>query len=217
MTDQTLAPSKYASSKMADRRERILDAARDYVAEVGYERVTTRGLAERAGVSPATLFNIYGTKEGVIAAAVEEHLAGFLGSDGPPLTSIEQLIASIRRMPKEIIQKAPYSEAMVAIFFSPEAHNPVRDTLRTTAQYKQNALFRQLKADGQLASWVDPVALSDQITNGLFAVIHDWAIARLSERELKKRLTSSTLVVLSAATTGAAAKEVARAVAQAGQ
>ncbi len=211
MTEQTVAPSRYASSKMADRRERILDAARDYVAEVGYERATTRGLAERAGVSPATLFNIYGSKEGVIAAAVEDHLAGFLGGDGPPLTSIAQLIGSVKRMPKEILRIPHYSEAMAAIYFSPDVDNAVRDTLRATAQSKQSALITHLGETDQLADWVDPAPLNDQLTNGLFAVIHDWAIGRISNSELKKRLLSTALVILSAATTGAAADEVARA------
>ena len=209
----TLAPApqaKYASTKMADRRARILKAARKYVADVGYESVTTRGLAERAGVSPATLFNIYGSKEALIAASVEDHLAGFLGRSGPPLTSVGQLIASIKRMPKEIIALAPYSEAMVAIYFSSETDNPVRDTLRETAQSKQSALFHILKERGELADWIDPAALSDQITNGLFAVIHDWAIGRLSDADLGKRLLSVTLVVLAAATKGAAAGETAR-------
>lgn len=209
MNDQAFATAKYASSKMADRRARILDAARQYVAEVGYDRVTTRGLAQRAAVSPATLFNIYGSKEGVIAASVEDHLAAFLGGEGPPLTSIGQLIESVKRMPKEILRIPFYSEAMVAIYFSPEQNNPVRDALRATAQSKQSSLFQTLKKRGQLVAWADPAAVSDQLTNSLFAVIHDWSIGRISERELSRRLLSSTLVVLSASTIGKAAREVA--------
>ncbi len=213
MTQAPATTAKYASSKMADRRERILEAARDYVAEVGYGRVTTRGLAERAGVSPATLFNIYGSKEALIAASVEDHLAGFLGRSGPPLTSVEQLMASIKRMPKEIIRKAPYSRAMVAIYFSPETDNPVRDTLRATAQSKQTALLRVLSETGQLKKGMDPDDLSDQLTNGLFAVIHDWALGRLSDAALKKRLLMTARLTLSSALNGAAAEQLVRAAA----
>jgi AcrR family transcriptional regulator len=216
MPAQNLATTKYDSAKMADRRARILEAARDYVAEVGYDRVTTRGLAERAGVSPATLFNIYGAKENLFAAAVQEHLSGFLGGSGPVIGTISQLAASVERMPDEIYRVPEYAKAVAAVFFSTEQDNPVREALRATAQAKQTPLLRNLRDGGQLAEWADPDVISDQLTNGLFAVIHDWTIGRISRRDMKQRLLTSGLVVLGAATKGDAAKEVARLAEEAG-
>lgn len=57
----------------AERRRRsegsILSAARELLAERGFERTTIRGVAERAGVDPALVMQHFGTKDGLFAAA----------------------------------------------------------------------------------------------------------------------------------------------------
>lgn len=56
----------------ADRRKRILQAARILFAESGPENTTIDSIAERAGVSGVTVHNYYGTKSGVLLALVAE-------------------------------------------------------------------------------------------------------------------------------------------------
>jgi AcrR family transcriptional regulator len=51
-------------------REMILEAARAALVRVGYERITTRRIAEEAGVNIATLHYYFGTKEALLAATV---------------------------------------------------------------------------------------------------------------------------------------------------
>ena len=52
-------------------RDRIMVAARDVFASVGYDRATVRMIAERASVAPAMLIRYFGSKEGVFAASVQ--------------------------------------------------------------------------------------------------------------------------------------------------
>ncbi|MEP3050633.1 MAG: TetR/AcrR family transcriptional regulator [Erythrobacter sp.] len=49
-----------------ERRERIFSAAHKIIAEHGYDRLTTRGLAEAAGVTAPTLYNLVGSKEEIV-------------------------------------------------------------------------------------------------------------------------------------------------------
>ena len=58
------------SSKMpsADRRTAIISAARRIFVEKGFERTTTRSLAEAAGVSEALLFKHFPNKEALYSA-----------------------------------------------------------------------------------------------------------------------------------------------------
>ncbi len=56
----------------ADRRQRILQAARTLFAEAGHESITIEAIADRAGVSGVTVHNYYGTKSGVLLALVAE-------------------------------------------------------------------------------------------------------------------------------------------------
>lgn len=53
---------------MNERRDRILDAARSIIAESGFDSLTTRGLAQIAGVSAPTLYNLIGGKDDIVRA-----------------------------------------------------------------------------------------------------------------------------------------------------
>jgi AcrR family transcriptional regulator len=57
-----------------ERRERILDAAEALVREAGGVAFGMRELAERAGLSQATPFNLFGSKGAILAALVERSL-----------------------------------------------------------------------------------------------------------------------------------------------
>ena len=74
-TGTTLKPdtaqkaSRYASDAMAERRARILETARDMLVEEG-GKFTMRDLAKRSGVALATLYNIFGSQDELVAQAV---------------------------------------------------------------------------------------------------------------------------------------------------
>ena len=74
-------------------RDRIVAAARQVFADVGYERATVRAIAEQASVVPAMLIRYFGSKEGVFAASVQVDLelpdlsAAEPGMLGPMLVS----------------------------------------------------------------------------------------------------------------------------------
>ena len=60
--------------KQEDRRQRILAAARDMVADHGYDGMVMSQVAEQAGVSPTTLYNLYNTKDELVLEALRELL-----------------------------------------------------------------------------------------------------------------------------------------------
>lgn len=57
------------------RRERLLDAARDVFLEQGYASASVNEIVTRAGGSLATLYKLFGNKEGLFMAAMERHVA----------------------------------------------------------------------------------------------------------------------------------------------
>src|SRR5262249_18492928 len=72
----------------ADRRKRILAAARDVFLERGYANASIDAVVERSGGSKATVYQLFGNKEGLLAALVAEgaeelaHLVEALPLDG---------------------------------------------------------------------------------------------------------------------------------------
>ncbi len=69
------APAKRAKTKWGDREQRrtdILDAARARITTAGYLSLNMRDLAAAAGVSPATLYSYFATKEELFATLYAE-------------------------------------------------------------------------------------------------------------------------------------------------
>jgi len=62
--------------RSAETRGRILEAALDCLAELGYAGTTTTAIAERAGVSRGAQLHHFPTRASLIAAAVEHLYAG---------------------------------------------------------------------------------------------------------------------------------------------
>ena len=63
--------------KLPDTRTRILLAARDIFTEEGYDRATTRRIAQEANVNEVTLYRHFGNKENLFISVVNEFSAVF--------------------------------------------------------------------------------------------------------------------------------------------
>ena len=61
--------------RMERNRERILQAALELFQVHGIKKTTTNDIARKAGVSPATVYNHFGSKEDLVRAAVKYFLA----------------------------------------------------------------------------------------------------------------------------------------------
>ncbi len=56
----------------ADRRQRILSAARELIRETGDAGLSMRAIAARANVSLATPYNLFGSKRAIVTAVLED-------------------------------------------------------------------------------------------------------------------------------------------------
>jgi AcrR family transcriptional regulator len=64
--------------RAADRTPAILDAAKDLLGEVGYDRLRIQDVADRAGAGLATLYRRWPTKQALIADAISHHADALL-------------------------------------------------------------------------------------------------------------------------------------------
>ena len=109
---------------MGRTRSALLQATADCVARYGIRKTTMVDVASKSGVAKATLYNHFRTKDDVLAAMVEHHLAELVGvcvataaADGLPaaLTLAAQQLAS-----SPPLRKAAESEqALLAPLLTP--------------------------------------------------------------------------------------------------
>src|ERR1700733_13441578 len=66
------------ASARSDTRSKIVDVAARLLREQGPAAVTTRGVAEAAGVQAPTIYRLFGDKDGLLDAVAEHALAAYV-------------------------------------------------------------------------------------------------------------------------------------------
>jgi AcrR family transcriptional regulator len=85
-TTATTAPADPGGARTAtddELRERIVQAAAELLARGGRGAVTTRAVAADVGVSPPTIYRLFGEKNGLLSAVAEYGYARFLAAKRP--------------------------------------------------------------------------------------------------------------------------------------
>ena len=80
-----------------ERRQRILESARDILREAGHQGLSIRTLAERANVTTPTIYNLVGSKQEILLALSDEtirelELAHHVSTTVDPIEKAEEVI-----------------------------------------------------------------------------------------------------------------------------
>ncbi len=76
MLDET-APATRRETSKAERRQRIVEATTSLLRESGFGAVSMLQVAERAGVSPATVYNLFETKAAILQQVFDRDLSEY--------------------------------------------------------------------------------------------------------------------------------------------
>lgn len=104
-------PRRELNARQADTLERLLVAARVELDEVGHDTLTIRTVAARAGVSSATAYNYFASRDHLFAELFWRHLAA---DEGPRLTgrsSTRRLQQTTRHLAETIASAPPLAAA----------------------------------------------------------------------------------------------------------
>jgi AcrR family transcriptional regulator len=204
----------------AERRARILTAARAAITRDGYDGLTMRELARAARVSVPTLYNLFGGKDAILTALLEAAAArlaalppvgdSFMARGG---ASFELGMAMIEAEP------ALYrAAARVFLDFTP-AHtaDPAQTANATRAMRRRvedgyvavmAANLAAAKAAGQLADWADPHTVATHMFSIFISAFLGWALGEFDLEMFRLAGLSGTCHVLAGAARGAFADDV---------
>ena len=209
------ARTAYASADMRIRRERILDAVRALIGARGQANFTMRDLARESGVAISTLYEVHGGKEALVAAALCDHYAERLKTLAPPAgdDAVADHIHHQIAMIEATFDFRHQSIAAILLYFSATPKLMIRDRLRAISNTHNAALLARIAAAGDLRGWADIATIAYQMTQANFALLHDWAIGRMSDPDLRAHGPLAQLVLLASVSSGAAALSVERLIA----
>lgn len=138
----------YRSDRQLRREANILAVTREALAAKGYDGVTMNALAEEAGVTKRTLYNLYGGKDELLHAAVGEVIARYRGLDATVAPGITAIIESRKTAVAEVIATPAYSDAMTrALVQTPDDHPLTTALLSDSLEFTREHLCCAAQAD----------------------------------------------------------------------
>ena len=195
------------AKSIAQRKQRILDAARAIIARDGIEGLTTRGLAEAAGVTVPTLYNLIGDKQAIVAAMATdavEQVWDRLEFDrrATPLEMadavIDEAFAEIQSDP-DFTRSAMLGLASLGTPFAyrPGCDDPGAYNARRSVDMAEFAC-RAAQRLGQLRGNVPSRELAIQMFATYRAALDDWMHGAIDENEMLRRQRAGFYMVLAA-------------------
>ena len=176
-------PGRRESGK-AERRQRIIHAARDLIRETGDAGLSMRALAARAGVSLTTPYNLFGSKRAIVLAVlddIKEFQSRFAGL--PASDPLERIFAALRIAAEFYTADPAFYRTLWAAVFDTTAEvrsaifNPKRDA------FWQRLLDDACKA-GALSPDVDVELLRIQLDYVFRSVMLDWLLEKVRSEDL---------------------------------
>lgn len=198
--------SSYASPAIIARRKRILEIARELIAEKGYAQFNLGEVGQRAGVAKQTVYNIFGTRERIIATAINEYF-----EEREALIRYASQPATMERMIERLVVATRASESMphylgavMAIYFSIDTDPDIWAAMHRVATYPHRAWIHAMAEQQQLQPWIDPDGLIDTLAAHTSFAVLDWCRGHIDTELSIHRKVVGTLTIVGGAMTGEA-------------
>lgn len=172
----------------SQRRDGIVAAARSLMRRSGDTGFSMRVLAEEAGVSIATPYNLFGSKQAILLAVLAADLADYeTALAGMRADEIEVLFRTVEMM-ADVFSKEPEFYRSVIAAVSRDGGPEFRFMVSGPRYILWKRLLREATEAGLLRGDVDPDAFAITVTQHMFANVLDWAQGSLSLPEMEARI-----------------------------
>ncbi len=190
-----------------ERKRRIFDAARAIIARDGLDGLTTRGLAEAAGLTVPTLYNLVGDKNAIISQTIERSVEAVwdrleFDRRATPLDMADAVIDEAYETLRDdrAFQRAQLS--MLDRMGTSYAANPARDDIGSRAAGRSVEMAvhacRAAQRRGLLRGNVPAEELGQQMFIAYRGPLRDWIEEVIEADEMLRRQRRGFYLVLAA-------------------
>ncbi len=162
---------------------RMLNAAKELIAEHGTHNTTLREVGERAGYSRGLASNRFGSKEGLFSQLVldfnrswAEELRKAVGDS----TGLPAFVAALGAVEYYLLNRSAEMRALYILWFeSMSSHDEVRQRLALNHKaYRRDAerWVREGIGEGTIRDTVDPQSFAVEFASLIFGLIYQWLI-----------------------------------------
>ncbi len=189
-----------------ERRESILDAAGHLFNRLGYDATPIEAVAERAGVSAATVYNYFGSKLNIIMALARRHqeacqaerLAFVRNPPADPVAAVRQFTALLLEQSRRLLDRDCWRVIYASFHQQPGGPGFVTaESLNATILVNYQEMLGLLAERGLLRRDSDTAALSQVL---LAIMAYNWrrflGDADMTLEQVKEAVDRQVVVVL---------------------
>jgi len=193
----------------AERRGRILAAARKLVVTKGYDGLTMRDLARAARVSVPTLYNLFGSKDAILVAELAASATRLAARMPTGETSFFARGTALFEAGMHLIEEAPeFHRAVMQMFMTSPETAPMRRRAEDGYIALMAGNLTAAKAAGQLAEWAEPAIVARHMFAQYMACFMAWGIGELDLATFRAAALSGICHLLIGVARGPFAEEV---------
>ncbi len=200
---QAKSKRKYESARQLARQAGILASTREMLAEVGYNATTIRGLADRAGVAPGTLYNLYNSKDELVLSAVEDLLIdiGDRANAASP-EGLARILALADNVASVMVGNPAYTEAMARALFRSEADDPLTSLLYARSLPFLTSQMEVAISLGEFPQHTNPRVVAEHLVAQGWGVVLAWIMGMMPLENLYTEYMRSYLMALHSSAEG---------------
>ena len=192
-----VAKQKYDSPRQAARRDAILECARSILSDLGYDGLTMRGLAHQAGVATSTLYTLYGNKDDLLLAAVDDLLIELAETTGATHKEGIEAILHLNQVSTTQIQETPqYAQAMTRSLLRTGADSRLVEVLFASSYPFVLQHLEVAKDRREIRDETDVVGIAKLLVGQQWGTVLLWMMGMLTLEQLGPESKRAQVMIL---------------------
>lgn len=173
--------TRWLGHEVSDRRSRILTRAQQVFAEKGFRTAEVQDIAVAAGVSKATIYKLFRSKEEILVTVVEENFAELRQIMLANMVGPEQPMARLRKVLYKTAEYLEQNRAFCRVLvcdageFMPVIRRLYNGLVQESTPLA-DAFFAHLRKRGDIPDLSTP-ELMKLLTNAGIGVLYAWVVA----------------------------------------
>jgi AcrR family transcriptional regulator len=194
-TAKSVTPDGFMRRKEKSKEE-IRRAAGQLFSQFGIERVSINDIARKAGVSQATIYNNFGSKDGLAREFMLDMIDRLIGQTQAILTSdkpYQEKLRSFLQFVAEIVtrERPPQQDGAVFLANADLLNDPQIKKIRDSVQEKMTDLFLEMLRDGKKQGQVVP-----DLSEEAFRIYFNSVIGSFTDPQLHHRFHNDPKLAL---------------------
>lgn len=199
------------TERQSARIERILEATKQLLGEVGADKLTMRDVALASGVAEGTLYNRFGTKDGLLTTAVLDYFQQAIElrvMHRREQTPLRKLIFSAEVVVDSIMQAQGFARALMSTYFRIGNDRSMPTELAKAIRKTWMPILTEMSSAQQLAPWIALDLLARDLCDREMGVVLKWAQGDVPDTQFRDALIFALLMPLLAVSAGKQAKDI---------